>query len=152
MKFEFDNTERYRVVSSPELRLRGELIVFQSSQRPSVRPCVCACVYTFKHEYLWNQWVDRNQILSEASFGWGKGCIRLWLDQIRNPVSTATESSHRDIMEKTASPLFSAVFHPILFILVGNDDMHESRMSLNFGLLEPLTAELAALERLKKSP
>ena len=27
-----------------------------------------------------------------------------------------------------------------------------ARMSLNFGLLGPLTAELAALERLKKSP
>ena len=47
---------------------------------------------------------------------------------------------------------FSAVFHPILFILVGNDKCMRARTSLNFGLLGPLTAELAVLERLKKSP
>ena len=29
-------------------------------------------------------------------------------------------------MEKTVLPLFSAVFHLILFILAGNDDMHGS--------------------------
>ena len=33
-------------------RLRGELIVYQSSQRPSVSPSVRASVHTFKHEYL----------------------------------------------------------------------------------------------------
>ena len=31
------------------------------------------------------------------------------------------------MMGKTVSPLFfSAVFHPFLFIIAGNDDMHES--------------------------
>ena len=29
-------------------------------------------------------------------------------------------------MGKTVLPLFSAVFHPTLFILAGNNDMHES--------------------------
>ena len=43
-----------------------------ASVRPSVRPCV----HTFKHEYLRDQQADYNQILSEASLGWGKGCIR----------------------------------------------------------------------------
>ena len=52
-------------------RLRGELIVYQSSRRPLVR----RCVNTFKHEYLRNQWANCNQILSEASLGWGKGCV-----------------------------------------------------------------------------
>ena len=55
---------------------------WESSRRPSVRPCVCtsvrASVNTFKHEYLRNQWADRKQILSEASLGWGKGCIMFW--------------------------------------------------------------------------
>ena len=46
----------------------------------SVRPCV----HTFKHEYLWNQWADRNQILSEASLGWGKGCIWFWARSDQN--------------------------------------------------------------------
>ena len=53
-------------------RLRGELIVYRSSRRPSVR----ASVYTFKHEYLCNQLADLNEILSEASLGWGKGFSR----------------------------------------------------------------------------
>ena len=39
----------------------------------------------------------------------------------------ATDSSHRVIMGKTASSLvFSNVFDWMLFILAGNDDMHES--------------------------
>ena len=50
----------------------GELIVYRSSRRPSVRPCVRPSIHTFKHEYLRYQQVDRNQILSEASFGSGK--------------------------------------------------------------------------------
>ena len=50
----------------------------------SVRASVRACVHTFKHEYLRDQQADYNQILSEASLGWGKGCIRFWCrsDQI----------------------------------------------------------------------
>ena len=54
-----------------------------ASVRPSVRASVCPCVHTFKHEYLRDQQADYNQILSEASLGWGKGCIRFWcrLDQ-----------------------------------------------------------------------
>ena len=50
------------------------------------------------------------------------------------------------------SPLFSAVFHLILFILAGNDDMHESSNEFEFRLIGLPTAEFAALEHLKKSP
>ena len=50
-------------------RLRGELIGWESSRRPLVRACVRGCVNTFKHKYLRDQLADRNQILSEASFG-----------------------------------------------------------------------------------
>ena len=32
--------------------------------------------HIFKHKYLFNQWADHNEILTEASLGWGKGCIR----------------------------------------------------------------------------
>ena len=38
----------------------------------------------------------------------------------------------RIMMEKTVSPLFLAVIHPFLFILAGNDDMHESSDELEF--------------------
>ena len=51
-------------------RLKGELIVYRSIRRP--------CVNIFKLEYLRNQWANRNQILSEASLGWGIDCIRFW--------------------------------------------------------------------------
>ena len=36
------------IISSPEPKAQGELIGWDSSGRPSVRPSV----YTFKHEYL----------------------------------------------------------------------------------------------------
>ena len=50
----------------------------------SVRPCVRVCVHTFKHEYLWDRLADGNQILYEASLGWGKGCIRFWCRSDQN--------------------------------------------------------------------
>ena len=55
-------------------------------------------------------------------------------------------------MEKRCCHFFSAVFYPILFILAGNDDMHESSRSSKFGQIRQLTAELAAFEHLQKSP
>ena len=41
-------------------------------------------------------------------------------------VSMATDSSHRVIMTKMVHHIFSNVFDRVLFILAGNDDMHES--------------------------
>ena len=61
-----------------------ELIGWDSSRRPCVRACVRACVHTFKHEYLRDQQADYNQILSEASLGLGKGCIRFWCRSDQN--------------------------------------------------------------------
>ena len=53
--------------------------------------------------------------------------MRAWMSlkfgQIGRLVSMAMD---RVKMEKTVLPFFSAVFYPILFILAGNDDMHES--------------------------
>ena len=73
-----------RVVSSPEPKAQGELIVYQSSRRLSVCLSVWLCVNIFKLEYLRNQWANRNEILSEPSLGWGKGCIRFWARSDRN--------------------------------------------------------------------
>ena len=76
------------VFSSPEPKAHGELIVYQSSRRPSVRACVRlsvrASVHTFKHYYLHNQQAYANQILSEPLFGWGKGFIRFWTRLVWN--------------------------------------------------------------------
>ena len=59
-------------------RLKGELIVYRSIRRRLVRASVGLKVNIFKLEYLRNQWANRNQILSEASLGWGIDCIRFW--------------------------------------------------------------------------
>ena len=88
--------------------------------------------------YLKHHWVG-----GKAALGFGP-------DRIRTLFSMATESSHRVIMEKTASPCFLSCF--------SSDPFHNCRtcmracMSLNFGMIGPPTAELAALEGLKKSP
>ena len=49
--------------------------------------------------------------------------MSLKFGQIRLLLSMAT---NRVIMEKQCCYFFSAVFYPILFILAGNNDMHES--------------------------
>ena len=59
-------------------------------------------------------------------WGGGKASVGFDLDRIRTLVSMATDISHRAIMGKTASSLFSIAFDRILFILACNDDMHES--------------------------
>ena len=68
----------FLIFSSPELKAHVELIVYRSIRRPSVRSSVRASVNIFKLEYLSNQWANCNQILSEASLGWGIDCIRFW--------------------------------------------------------------------------
>ena len=75
--------------------------------------------------------------------------MSLKFGQIQPLVSMVTDSV---MMKKRCLHFFSAVFQPFLFILAGKDDMHESLDESNFGLIGPPTAELAALERLKKSP
>ena len=58
--------------------------------------------------------------------GRGKAASGFGADRVRTVVSIATDTSHRVIMGKTVSPLFfSFIFHPILFILAGNNGMHE---------------------------
>ena len=88
--------------------------------------------------YLKLHWVGGNAIL-----GFGP-------DRIRSLVSMATESSHRVIMEKTVSPLFLGCFsiRSFSYLQVMMTFMR-ARTSSNFGLIGPLTAELAALESLK---
>ena len=49
--------------------------------------------------------------------------MSLKFGQISPLVSMATD---RVMMEKWCCHFLSAVFYPILFILAGNDDMHES--------------------------
>ena len=62
-------------------------------------------VNIFKLEYLRNQRANRNQILSEASLGWGIDCFSFGPGRIGTLVSMATNSSHRVIMGKMLCPL-----------------------------------------------
>ena len=57
--------------------------------------------------------------------------MSLKFSQIQPLVSMVTD---RVMMGKTVSLIFSAVFHPFLFILAGNDDMHESLDEFEFRL------------------
>ena len=108
----------------------------------------------FKVEYLCNQWVNRNKILIEPLFGWGKGhALGFGLDRIGTLVSMATDSSHRIIMGENIVTTLAPSF------LIGSSSYLQvtrtsitSRTSSNFGQIGPRSAELAALERLEKSP
>ena len=55
-------------------------------------------------------------------------------------------------MGKVASSRFLESFDRILFILAGNDDMHESLDEFEIWPDSTRTTELAALERMKKFP
>ena len=59
-----------------------------------------------------------------------KVALDFGLDRVNPLVSMATDSSHRVLIEKTVMPLFLSFFHPILFILAGNENMHGSSKDL----------------------
>ena len=73
--------------------------------------------------------------------------MSLKFSQIQSLVSMVTER-----MGKTMSPLFLGCFSSISFIRHVMRTCMRAGKSSNFGLIGPQTAELAALERLKKDP
>ena len=91
------------VFSSPEPKAHGELIVYQSSRRPSVRPSVCASV---RASTLSNMNISATSKPIATKFylkhHWagGKAASGFWLDRIGTLVSMASDSSHWVIMEK----------------------------------------------------
>ena len=103
--------------------------------------------------YLWGQLANVDQILYEASLGWGKGCIRFWdrLDQNSgfhgNRKHPLTYNGENDVF--TFSLLF---FFRIFSNLQVTRTGIKSWTSANFGQIGPLPAELGALERLKNFP
>ena len=125
----------YLLLAHLSRRLRGELIVYRSSRRPSVRACVGACVRVFT---LSNMNISKTngsiatQFYLKHHLGVGLAALGFGPDRIRTLVSMATESSHRVIMVKTVSPLFLGCFYPILFILAGNEEVHESSDEFEF--------------------
>ena len=94
-------------------RLIGELIVYRSSRRLSVRACVRASVRALT---LSNMNISATSRPIEMKFnlkhhwGGGKPSEGFDPDWIRSLVSMATDSSHRVIMVKTASSRFLKCF------------------------------------------
>ena len=90
---------------------------------------VCAMrlsIHAFKHEYLCDQVADHNQILSEASFGWGRAALGFCVYRIRTLVSMATDTAYSVVMGgKLCHQVFANILHQRFFILKGNDDMHK---------------------------
>ena len=85
--------------------------------------------------------------------GGGKASVGFDPDWIRSLVSMVTDSSHRVKMGKTASSLFFRM------LLIGSFSYLQvtmtcmrAWMSSKFDRIGSMTAELAALERMKKNP
>ena len=95
-----------------------------------------------------DQLANRNQVLTEASFGWGERfALGFGPDWIRTLVSMATDSSHRlyyngENLVNTLVPSFSSSYLQVTRSSI------TSRTSWKFGQIGPRTVGLAALERL----
>ena len=134
------------VFSSPELKAHGELIVYQSS-----RP-LCVCVSTLSNMNISE---TRGPIATKFylkhHWGGGKNALGFGPDRIGTLVSMATDSSHRVIMgENVVSTLAPSFLIGSSYLQVKRTSI-TSRTSSKFGKIGPRTAELAALERMKKS-
>ena len=82
----------------------------------------------------------------------GKDALGFGPDRIRNLVSMATDSSHRVIMGENVNTLAPSFLIQSFSYLQETRKTIISRTSSNLGQIRPRTAELAALERLEKSP
>ena len=95
-------------ISSPEPKAHGELIVYQSSRRPSVRPSVRASV---RASTLSNINISETsgpittKFYLKHHWGGGKAASGFRPDRIGTLVSMATDSSHRVIMWKISLAL-----------------------------------------------
>ena len=90
--------------SSPEPRAHGELIVYQSSRRPSVR----ASVRLFTLSNMIISTTSRpipTKFYLKHHWGGGKAALGFWPDRIGTLVSMETDSSHWVIMGKISLAL-----------------------------------------------
>ena len=125
--------------------LQNELIVWYSSRRPSVWRSERLSVQTFKHEYLYDPRTNHSQILFEV-IGFGKGCIIVFRQiETESLFSVATDG------QNGVSGVFLGYFYRIYFSLVGNKGKHKGLDDYRNSAWFDKTAELAALERKKKS-
>ena len=87
------------IISSLEPKAHGELIVYQTSRRPSVH----ACVRLFTLSNMIISTTSRpipTKFYPKHHLGGGKAALGFWPDRIGTLVSMATDSSHKVIMGK----------------------------------------------------
>ena len=90
-------------------RLRGELIAYRSSRRPSVRACLRLLTLSNMNISATSRPIGMKLYLKHH-WGGGKASVGFGLDRIRTLVSMATDSSHRVIMGKTMSSRYLECF------------------------------------------
>ena len=83
------------IFSSPEPKAQGELIVWDSSRHPCVRPSTLSNMNISE-----TSWPIVIKFHLEHHWGGGLTALGFGLDWIRTLVSMATDSSHRVIMGK----------------------------------------------------
>ena len=94
--------------SSPEPKAHGELIVYQSSRRPSVRVCVRPSVRLSTLSNMIISVTSRpipTKFYLKHHWGGGKAALGFWPDGIGTLVSMETDSSPRVIMGKISLAL-----------------------------------------------
>ena len=94
--------------SSPEPKAHGELIVYQSSRRPSVRACVHPSVRLSTLSNIIISTTSRpipTKFYLKHHWGGGKSSLGFGPDWFGTLVSMATESPHRVIMGKISLAL-----------------------------------------------
>ena len=84
------------IISSPEPKAQGELIVWDSSRRESDRPSTLSNMNISE-----TSWPIVIKFYQKHHWGGGLAALRFGPDRIRTLVSMATDSSHRVIMGKT---------------------------------------------------
>ena len=136
-------------------RLKGELIVYPwSGVRPSsvvVRRRPSSTISNINISAT--SWLITMKFYQKHHWDGGKTALGFGPEWIKTLVSMATESSHRVMMEINGVATFSQLFFIrfFLYLQVTMTCMGARRSSI-FSQIGPRTAELAALERLKKSP
>ena len=92
------------IISSPEPKAQGELIVYRSRRRLCVWLCVCLAVcllLTFSNSNISaTSWPIVTKFYLNHHWGGGKAALGFGPNQIGTLVSMATDSSHRVIMGK----------------------------------------------------
>ena len=87
------------IFSSPEPKAHGELIVYQSSRHPCVRPSVPPLTF-LNMNISPTSWPIATKYYLKHHWGGGKAASGFGPDRIGTLVSMATDSSHRVITGK----------------------------------------------------